>query len=189
MNRFPFRRSLGLVAAAVAIGAMACSRTAPDARGPHLLERTKPAMGTELHLFAFVEDEKRALAAFDEVFKEFDRLENLMSIWRDGSDVQRLNAAAGDHPVPVSEEVRDVLRTAKQVSEWTGGRFDVTFGVLSDLWKFDTQDKDNTVPDPEEIRKRLPLINFRELDIDEVAGTAFLKRKGMRVNLGGIGKG
>ena len=70
-----------------------------------------------------------------------------MSVWREGSDIQRLNAAAGEHPVPVSPEVREVLRIAHQVSEWTDGKFDVTFAALSGLWKFDAQDKDNTIPD------------------------------------------
>jgi thiamine biosynthesis lipoprotein len=146
-------------------------------------------MGTELHLTALATDRAVAEAAFSEVFSEFDRLEDLMSVWRDGSDIVRLNAAAGDHPVPVSPDVRDALVTANQVSEWTNGTFDVTFAALGDLWKFDTQNKDNTVPDPREVAKRLTLINYRDLQVDEKAGTAFLRRKGMRVNLGGIGKG
>ena len=146
-------------------------------------------MGSELRLTAWTADEAAAVSAFDAVFAEFDHLEELMSVWRDGSDIQRLNAAAGEHTVPVSPEVRDVLRVARQVSEWTGGTFDVTFAALSGLWKFDYQDKDNTIPDRDEVLARLPLINYRDLEVDDRAGTAFLRRKGMRVNLGGIGKG
>ena len=93
------------------------------------------------------------------------------------------------HPVPVSAEVREVLAVARQVSEWTDGRFDVTFGALSGLWKFDYQDKDGTVPARADVLARLPLINYRDVELDERAGTAYLKRQGMRVNLGGIGKG
>jgi thiamine biosynthesis lipoprotein len=81
-----------------------------------------------------------------------------------------------------------VLRDARQVSEWTGGLFDVTFAALSDLWRFD-QDQDNRVPDMGEVRKRLPLIDYKSVEIDERAGTARLAKAGMRVNLGGIGKG
>lgn len=146
-------------------------------------------MGSELRLTAWTADEAPALSAFDSVFGEFDRLEALMSVWRESSDIERLNRAAGEHPVPVSIEVREVLRVARQVSEWTDGKFDVTFGALSGLWKFDYQDKDNTVPDRGEVLKRLPLINYRDLAVDDPTGTAYLKRKGMRANLGGIGKG
>jgi len=90
--------------------------------------------------------------------------------------------------VPASGEVSDALRTARQISEWTGGKFDVTFGALSDLWKFD-HDQDNSIPDPAAIRARLPLIDYRQIEIDEAAGTVFLRRTGMRMHLGGIGKG
>ena len=153
-----------------------------------MVERAGVAMGSELRLTAWTKDEAAARAGFDAVFAEFERLEALMTVWRTGSDIERLNAAAGDHPVPVSPDVREVLRIARQVSEWTDGTFDVTFGALSDLWKFD-HDQDNTIPDPVEVRRRLPLVDYRALEVDERAGTAFLKRKGMRAHLGGIGKG
>ena len=180
---------LPTLAASVLVGCVGCSQAASDARGAHLVERARPAMGSELRLTAWAADAPAALAAFEAVFQEFDRLEDLMSTWREGSDIQRLNAAAGDHPVPVSPEVRDVLGIAHEVSEWTDGRFDVTFGVLSGLWKFDDQDKDNTIPDRGHVLQRLPLINYRDLDVDAHAGTAYLRRRGMRANLGGIGKG
>jgi thiamine biosynthesis lipoprotein len=111
-----------------------------------------------------------------------------MSVWKKDSDVLKLNAAAGDHPVPVSRETIEALVTARQVSEWTEGKFDVTFGALSDIWKFD-QDQDDSVPSQAAIAARLPLIDYRKLVIDMAAGTAFLQKKGMHANLGGIGKG
>ena len=73
-------------------------------------------------------DEAAAVSAFEEVFAEFERLDALMSVWREGSDVLRLNAAAARRPVKVSAEVLEVLRIVRQVSEWTEGKFDVTFG-------------------------------------------------------------
>src|SRR5204862_6106587 len=119
----------------------ACTETSGSS-GARLVERTFASMGSELRLTAWTADESGAVAAFEAVFQEFDRLEGLMSNWREGSDIQRLNAAAGKHPVPVETELREVLKTARQVSEWTGGKFDVTFGVMSGLWKFDYQNQD-----------------------------------------------
>jgi thiamine biosynthesis lipoprotein len=169
--------------------AAACGGSPAPWPAAHLVERSHAAMGTEIGLTAWTADDPRAEAAFAAVFGEFDRLDAMMSVWKDGSDILRLNAAAGDRPVPVSTETREVLGVARQVSEWTDGRFDVTFAALSGLWKFDSQDKDGRVPDRREIERRLPLINYRDVEVDDRAGTAFLKRKGMRVNLGGIGKG
>jgi FAD:protein FMN transferase len=165
----------------VSCGAAPAAPTAP-------IERARVAMGSELRLTAWTRDEPAALAAFDEVFAEFDRLDSLLSVWRDGSDLQRLNAAAGVHPVAVSTETIDVLTVAHQVGDWTEGKFDVTFAALADLWKFD-HDQDNSIPAPDAIRERLPLIDYRRVEFDAVRKTAFIERAGMRVHFGGIGKG
>jgi thiamine biosynthesis lipoprotein len=163
----------------------ACAESKPPAAK---VERARVTMGSELRLTAWTADEAAAVAAFDEVFAEFDRLEALLSIWRDGSDVQRLNAAAGIHPVAVSPETLEVLAMARQIGDWTEGKFDVTFAALSDLWKFD-HDQDNSIPTPDAIRPRLPFIDYRRVEFNVNAHTAFITHKGMRVHLGGIGKG
>jgi thiamine biosynthesis lipoprotein len=162
--------------------------TNPPHDRPRLVEGSRIAMGSALHLTAWTTDERNARAAFEEVFAEFERLETLMSTWVPGSDVSRVNGSAGVRAVPVSVDVRAVLKTARQMSEWTGGKFDVTFGALSGLWKFD-HDQDNVVPDIHDVRRRLPLIDYRAVQVDDAAGTVFLARKGMTLHLGGIGKG
>jgi thiamine biosynthesis lipoprotein len=172
------------VASAAACG----NRTSDDPNRMRSVERVGVAMGSELRLTASTTDEAAARVAFDAVFAEFERLEALMSTWRPGSDVLRINASAGVQAVPVAADVRDVLRQARQISEWSDGTFDVTFGALTDVWKFD-HDQDNSIPSPEAIRARLPLIDYRQIEIDDRAGTVFLKRKGMKIHLGGIGKG
>ena len=166
----------------------ACRGPARDSSASRGVERVGVAMGSELHLTAWTTDPAAARSAFDDVFRELERLEALMSVWRENSDVLRINAAAGERAVRVDSDVREVLHIAKQVSEWTDGTFDVTFGALADVWKFD-QDQDNSVPDEAAISRRLPLVDYRAIEIDDRAGTVFLKRKGMRVHLGGIGKG
>jgi thiamine biosynthesis lipoprotein len=185
----PARRCAAVL---VLLAAAACDRppAAPESPEPAgLVERAGETMGSELRVTAWTAAQARANAAFEAVFAEFERLDATMSVWRTGSDIERLNAAAGDRPVPVGADVREVITIARQISEWTGGKFDITFAALSGLWKFDNQDKDGSVPSPAAIAGRLPFIDYRALQIDDRAGTAFLTRKGMRVNLGGIGKG
>ena len=172
---------------AMAMCSVACGGSTAAPR--RLVERTAAAMGSDLNLTAPAADESSANAAFDAVVREFDRLDALMSVWRPDSDVLRINEGAGTRAVRVSPEVREALHVARQVSEWTGGKFDVTFGPLADLWKFDHQNEDHTVPSADAIRARLPLIDYRQLEIDDRAGTVFLRRQGMKVHLGGIGKG
>jgi thiamine biosynthesis lipoprotein len=183
-------RACAIAAVCMLIAAsISCRANSSDASGQiRAVERAGVAMGSELRLSAWSTDEAAARSAFETVFAEFERLEALMSTWRPASDVVRINAAAGVQAVTVASEVRDVLRQARQISEWTDGTFDVTFGALTDIWKFD-HDQDNTIPAPEAIRARLPLIDYRQVEIDDRAGTVFLRRKGMKIHLGGIGKG
>jgi len=184
-------RSLAFVCAAFGCVLTFVSCSAGTAM-PHaeaaLVQRSQVSMGTAIQLSAWTTDQAAAVAAFDRVFLEFDRLDALMSVWKQGSDILRINAAAGKSAVTVSPEVRDVLRASQEVSEWTAGKFDVTYAALAGLWKFD-QDIDGSVPDRSQIAPRLPLIDYRAVQVDERAGTATLARAGMQVNLGGIGKG
>jgi thiamine biosynthesis lipoprotein len=145
-------------------------------------------MGSEAHLSAWTGDQAAATAAFGAAFDEIDRLDALMSVWQDGSDIVRLNSAAGRTPVVVSHDVFEALRAAWDVGKWTGGAFDVTFGALAGVWKFD-HDQDNRIPSASEIAALLPLIDYRALELDSDGRTAYLARAGMRAHLGGIGKG
>jgi len=176
-----------LVACALVLAGCS-SGTEPQITPATIVERSRVSMGSEVHLTAWTADEPAALAAFEAVFDEFDRLDGLMSVWKEGSEIEQLNRAAGEKPVPVGPEVREVLSMARQVSEWTEGKFDVTFGALSGLWKFD-HDLDGNIPTRAAVAARLPLIDYRKLEVNEQAGTAFLTMKGMRAHLGGIGKG
>jgi thiamine biosynthesis lipoprotein len=145
-------------------------------------------MGSEVRLTAWTADEPGAVRAFELAFREFERLDRLLSVWQPGSDVVRLNAAAGGAPLKVASDTLEVLRQARQVGEWTGGKFDVTFGALSGLWKFD-HDQDDRIPAAADVRARLPLVDFRAVEVDAASGMVALRRPGMALHLGGIGKG
>lgn len=163
--------------------------TAPEPQvTPSLATRSGLAMGSQLTLTAFTRRAGDAEAAFGAVFAEFQRLDALLSIWKVGSDVLRINSAAGQRPVAIGPDAMAVLRTARQVSDWTHGKFDVTFGVLTDVWRFD-HDQDGRVPSAADIAQRRAFIDYSAIQLDEAAGTAFLSRPGMRIHLGGIGKG
>jgi thiamine biosynthesis lipoprotein len=183
-------RPLVLLVAALAT---ACSATperdhTKPSSAPYAFSKETVTMGSSLQVTLWTANDPGATAAIDAVFAEFDRLDHLMSVWKEGSDVLRLNAAAGREPVRVSPETLEVLTVARQVSDWTDGTFDVTFGALSGLWKFD-QDQDDSIPPRSAVAARLPDVDHTALDIDAASGTAFLRRPGMRAHLGGIGKG
>ncbi|HYE86787.1 MAG TPA: FAD:protein FMN transferase [Vicinamibacterales bacterium] len=170
--------------AIVALLAIGCA----GERTPQLVEQSRLSMGSQLRVAVWSTDSARAAESIDQVFSEFDRLEALLSVWKHGSDVVRLNANAGITPVTVSDDTINVLRAAAEGSELTRGKFDITFGALTDIWRFD-HDQDNIVPDRALIEARLTRIDYRAVETDRTARTAFINRPGVRVHLGGIGKG
>lgn len=175
--------------ASVALVCAACTTPPPASSDADVIERTHTTMGSPLELTIVTTDAPRATAAFDAAFHEVDRLDAMMSVWKPGSELLQVNAAAGEHPVTVSPEMREVLKAAIEAGDLTGGKFDVTFGALSGLWKFDAQNQDNSIPTRADIERRLPLIDYHDVVVDDAAGTAFVKRKGVMAHLGGIGKG
>ncbi|MDR2078754.1 MAG: FAD:protein FMN transferase [Treponema sp.] len=122
--------------------------------------------------------------------KIFDRLreiENLMSANIEDSDLRRINRASGIEAVKVHPDTILVLKRALHFAELSGGAFDPSVGPLVKLW--DIGSGADRVPGEEEIAAVLPLINWKDIVIDEDAVTVFLRQPGMCLDLGAIAKG
>lgn len=130
---------------------------------------------------------KQYVQLANEIEEEMKLLEMIFSSHIVGSDICRINDAAGQRPVKVSPETVFVLKTALEVAEMSGGAFDPTVAPLLELWGFG---KDNpAVPNEKEINKALQLVNYKAVEIDEDSSTVFLPEPGMKIDLGGIAKG
>jgi FAD:protein FMN transferase len=178
-------RAVVVALAIVAVtGAAASAAPDPDRK----LEYHGKAMGTTVSIYFWTDNETEAAKAAEAVFKEMSRIDQVMTTWTPDSEVSRVNAAAGDKPVAVSEETFAVIERAQDVSIRTKGIFDISVGAFKGLWKFD-QDMDGTLPDPLEVKQRLALVSYKDIVLDKAKHTVFLKRKGMSITLGGIAKG
>lgn len=167
-------------------GLIATSTPSVDPR--RAVYRSYQVMGTQMTLTAYTADEAKAVLAFDDAFQEMKRLEDLLTVWKPDSDVSRINAAAGKAAVQVQPETMECLQLSVHFAQLTAGKFDPTFGALSGLWRFD-HDQDDQIPNPAEVRRRLKLIDYQKLSLDPEHSTAKLERAGMKLHLGGIGKG
>ena len=155
---------------------------------PGKLTYQDKAMGTSVSVWFWTDKEADAAKAAEAMFGEMKRLDKEMTTWLPDSDLSRINTAAGDKPVKVSDETITVIQRAIDVSKRSNGVFDITVQAFHGLWKFD-EDMDKTLPAPAEIEKRRKLINWRDVLVDHKAGTVKLRRTGMRMGLGGIAKG
>ncbi len=117
--------------------------------------------------------------------KEIAALENLIS-WRiEGSDVARINEAAGNQFISIDSRTEQVLSAALSVCEESGGAFDVTIAPVSWLWDFDGNPH---LPDAGLIETFRKKINYAALSVPG-DGTAALQARDMALDLGAVGKG
>jgi thiamine biosynthesis lipoprotein len=124
---------------------------------------------------------------YQAIFSRFREIEALMSVNSADSDISAVNNGAGIAPVRVHPEVLDVVESALRYAELSGGAFDPSVGPLVKLWNIGEDDA--RLPPEDEIRETLPLVGWRDVVVDREAGTVFLRRPGMRLDLGGIAKG
>ena len=152
-----------------------------------VFEKNTVLMGTDIEIIISHGSEEKVNAAFDAAIGEFKRIENEMSEWIEGTPVSNINQKAGKEAVVVPEELFKVIAAAQKVSELSNGAFDISWAGMRGLWKFSKGGE--KVPSPEEIRQRLPLVNYKNIELDETKKTVFLKKAGMAIGLGGIAKG
>ncbi len=112
---------------------------------------------------------------------EARRIETKFSRYRTDNVVHSLNNSAG-LPVTVDEETADLLDFAHRCHEISGGRFDVTSGVLRRIWRFDGSDR---VPSRKQAKAMLSLVGWDRVDWQRPRMTV---PTGMEIDLGGLGK-
>jgi thiamine biosynthesis lipoprotein len=150
-------------------------------------EYSLPRMGTIFHIELYSADSAEASKAAEAAFARAEELEQIMSAYRADSELMRLSREAATAPFPVSSDLYDVLAKSLWTSELSRGVFDVSIGPLVDLWR-DAR-KTGRLPDHGEITKTKALVDYRNIELDPARHTVFLKRAGMMLDLGAIGKG
>lgn len=169
-------------AAAMLCAALALTLTACGARSAEPIQKTNLMLDTVVTIALYDWDDT---ATLDLAFDEIARLEALLSVEKEGSDLDRLAKAAGQEWVTIAPETEEVLRKAKEYAQLSGGLFDVTSGPLIALWGI--HDGQGHYPTQEELAQVLPLIDDDDLLVEP--GRAYLAREGMVANLGAIAKG
>ncbi len=148
-----------------------------------MLRRTFRAMGTDVELLLDAEPGERVEGALDRAEAEFERLEQVMSRFRDDSELSRLNrdgTIAG-----ASTDLVRVVELALEARESTGGRFDPT---VHDALVAAGYDRTFDAVEPDAIGQTVatpPRCGGRVL----VKGLGIELQPGFRLDLGGIGKG
>lgn len=172
------RGATGAVAAALALAPAASTQAEWHGDAIDL-------MGTRVSVELWHDDTAAGEALVERVLDEYRRVDSVMSTYRDDSAVSRVNRDAAAAPVRVSAELFGLVGRALELSEASGGAFDITYDSVGRLYDFRAGQR----PDAAEIDASLGAVDYRHVVLDAQARTIALREPGVRINLGGIAKG
>lgn len=144
-------------------------------------------LGSPFEIIVVAMDSVEGNQYCDLAINEVKRIENLISDWIPSSQISRVNQNAGIQPIKVDNEVYDLVERAVKVSKLTNGAFDISYASMDKIWKFDGTMKE--MPTSDEIKKSVERVGYHKIILDNNHKTIFLKDKGMKLGLGGIGQG
>lgn len=144
-------------------------------------------MGVRASITLYAPSEDEARAAARAAFARIGALDAILSDYRVDSDLTRVNEAAGGEPVEVDPELIAVLIRCDEIHMATGGAFNPAVGPLVMQWRQARQT--GQLAAPAEIAYARAASRWDWVEIDEDQHTVRLAQPGMRLDLGGIGKG
>lgn len=145
-------------------------------------------MGSPFRLVVYSPSDSLAQQAARMAFARIETLNEILSDYRDGSEINRLSAQSGTGQwIRVSDDLYKVLSISKEISRKTRGTFDVTVGPVVQLWR--RAMRRNIFPAQNEIEKARKAVGYRFVKLKPRTKSIRLVRAGMRLDVGGIGKG
>ncbi len=159
-----------LVTAITSLLLLACSRA------PQELVLSGPTMGTTYTVKIVgtpaTIDADAARRAIDAVLDEVDVQ---MSTYRSDSDISRFNAAASTEWIAVPPELAHVVDASRQISQRSGGAFDITIAPLIAAWGFGPAGEPTTLPSDAELAALRERTGYELLEV-RLAPPALRKR-------------
>ncbi|QCX01681.1 FAD:protein FMN transferase [Aggregatimonas sangjinii] len=150
-------------------------------------KHTLKLMGNRFDITVVAKDSVAAIGYIDDAVKEMNRIEQLISSWDPESQTSEINRNSGKKPVAVDEELYRLVERAIGISKLTDGAFDITYAAMDNIWKFDGSMTE--MPSKEQIKKSVAKVGYQNIILDEKNLSVFLKKAGMKIGFGAIGKG
>lgn len=183
-------RRIIILVTLVLIGTVVYLNHAPKGQiGPLLLSGS--TMGTTYHLKIFVPPESKLNT--DEISKQvsasLDKIDRLMSTYKEDSEVSRFNALPSNQWLPISEPTYHVINAAVRYSAMSDGAFDITVGKLVNLWGFGPTINVNAIPDAKNIDRLRNKIGYTKLRMRPDPMEILKESDAIYIDLSAIAKG
>ena len=163
-----------------------------------LLKKAVLSMGTVFEITAYVSDNERAEIAFQEVFNEVNRLDKLMSNYKEDSNLSKVNREAVSGSVSCDDELAYIIEQSLKYGDATKGAFDITVGPLMKKWGFFREE--GRIPDKKELELVLGWVSYKNVIVETETKKSLIRdsryesvisfeNPHTQIDLGGIGKG
>lgn len=130
---------------------------------------------------------KNGEQVIENVFDKLIEIENMISLYKEDSDINYINLNSGIKPVKVNNYTYELIKISKYYSEISNGTFDISIAPITKLWSITGENP--VVPTKEEIDMKLDLVGYGNIILNDKEKTVFLSKKGMEIDLGGVAKG
>ncbi|MEX0275554.1 MAG: FAD:protein FMN transferase [Flavobacteriaceae bacterium] len=144
-------------------------------------------MGSRFEITVVAPNTEMGYINIEEAAAEIKRIEKMISSWDSHSQTSQINTSAGLEPVKVSPELFALVERCLRISQVTDGAFDISYASMDRIWKFDGSMQH--LPTKKEVEESISRIGYQNIVLDKEQQTVFLKKKGMRIGFGAIGKG
>jgi thiamine biosynthesis lipoprotein len=124
-----------------------------------------------------------------EIDAELELVNDLMSTYREGSELSRFNRSRSTDWFAVSPELAAVVRMALEVSKTSGGAFDATIGPLVNLWGFGPGRGPDSVPSDSRIAAAHTQVGHEKLSVRADPPALRKSAPGLYLDLSAIAKG
>jgi len=172
----------------IAVGLVLAGVSAWPAHAQNLAytHKKKFVMGTVFEIVAYDDSPARASAAIDDAFQEIVRLDGIMSNYKAGSDLSRLNRTAHFHAETAPTDLYNVIEESLRYSRLSEGKFDITVGPLVNFWKAIM--RGDCAPSSAEEERLRSCVGYEKIVLVPPDGVE-LCSPCLQIDLGAIGKG
>lgn len=161
-----------------------CGNNAKKVTNDAPISRSNFYLGTYCKVTIYDKSDESIL---DKAFNRIEEFDKMLSINKENTEVDNINDKSGIEKVKVNDDIFKLIDKSLNYSKLTGGAFDTSIGPIVKLWNIGLDSA--RVPSKEEVTKALPLVGYKNVELNANEKTVYLKEKGMALDFGAIAKG
>ncbi|WP_363317822.1 FAD:protein FMN transferase [uncultured Amphritea sp.] len=143
-------------------------------------------MGTSFTVKWVSSDNSRDTSLPAQIDQLLVEVNNSMSTYQKDSELSRINQMPAGDSAMLSDGLAEVLNKALEISQSSGGAFDVTVGPLVNLWGFGPDGRVIRAPDDAEIEALRQRVGYHYI---KLSGNQLNRERNVYIDLSAIAKG